>query len=94
MNMETWAKQQDELTEVVYTTMDGHVYFYELETGKATREPLFLGFTFKGAGALDPRGWPILYVGAGYNGSRGPGRAFAVSLVDGEILYEFGAADA
>ena len=94
MNMETWAKQQDELTEVVYATMDGHVYFYELETGKATREPLFLGFTFKGAGALDPRGWPILYVGAGYNGSRGPGRAFAVSLVDGEILYEFGAADA
>ena len=93
MNMETWAKEADSLTEVIYATMDGFVYFFELETGKPTRDPLFLGFTFKGAGALDPRGYPILYVGAGYNGKRGPGRAFAVSLVDGEILYEFGAAD-
>lgn len=93
MNMETWAKEADSLTEAVYATMDGHVYFYELETGKQTREPLNLGFTFKGAGALDPRGYPILYVGAGYNGARGAGRAFAVSLVDGEILYEFGASD-
>ena len=93
MNMESWAQEQDELTEVIYATMDGHVYFYELETGKATRDPLFLGFTFKGAGSLDPRGYPILYVGAGYNGSRGPGRAFAVSLIDGKVLYEFGAAD-
>ena len=94
MNMETWAKKADKLTEVICATMDGHVYFYELETGKQTREPLNLGFTFKGAGALDPRGYPILYVGAGYNGSRGAGRAFVVSLVDGEILYEFGASDA
>ena len=93
MNMETWAKEADSLTEAVYATMDGHVYFYELETGKQTREPLNLGFTFKGAGALDPRGYPILYVGAGYNGARGAGRAFAVSLVDGSVLYEFGASD-
>ena len=93
MNMESWAQEQDELTEVIYATMDGHVYFYELETGKATREPLNLGFTFKGAGSLDPRGYPILYVGAGISGARGAGRAFVVSLVDGKVLYEFGAAD-
>ena len=93
MNMEDWAKEAETLTEVVYATMDGHVYFYELETGKATREPLNLGFTFKGAGALDPRGYPILYVGAGYNGARGAGRALIVSLIDGEVLYEFGASD-
>lgn len=93
MNMESWAQEQDKLTEVIYATMDGHVYFYELETGKATRDPLFLGFTFKGAGSLDPRGYPILYVGAGISSARGPGRAFAVSLIDGSVLYEFGAAD-
>lgn len=93
MNMEDWAKQADTLTEAVYATMDGHVYFYELETGKATREPINLGFTFKGAGALDPRGYPILYVGAGISSARGAGRAFAVSLVDGSVLYEFGASD-
>ena len=91
--MHDWARQQETLNEVIYATMDGYVYFLELETGKATRDPLFLGFTFKGAGALDPRGWPILYVGAGYAGSRGPGRVLVVNLCDGTILYEFGAAD-
>ena len=93
MNLKDWAKAQDTLTEVIYATMDGHVYFLELETGKATRDPLFLGFTFKGAGALDPRGYPILYVGAGYNSAKGAGRAMAVSLIDGSVLYELGAGD-
>ena len=91
--MYDWARERDSLTEVIYATMDGYVYFYELESGQATRDPLFLGFTFKGAGALDPRGWPILYVGAGYAGSRGDGRVLVVNLVDGTVLYEFGAAD-
>lgn len=93
MNLKDWAKTQETLTEVIYATMDGNVYFLELETGKATREALFLGFTFKGAGALDPRGYPILYVGAGYNSAKGAGRAMAVSLIDGSVLYEFGAND-
>ena len=92
-NLYDWAKKQEELHEVIYATMDGNVYFLELETGKPTRDPIFLGFTFKGAGALDPRGWPILYVGAGYAGSRGDGRVLIVNLCDGSIMYEFGAAD-
>ena len=91
--MYDWAKTQETLTEVIYATMDGYVYFLELETGKPTRDPLFLGFTFKGAGSLDPRGWPILYVGAGYESSRGAGRVLVVNLCDGTIMYEFGAAD-
>ena len=81
--MHDWAKAQDTLTEVIYATMDGNVYFFELETGKPTRDPLFLGFTFKGAGALDPRGWPILYLGAGYQSVRGEGRVLIVNLCDG-----------
>lgn len=93
MNLKDWAKAQETLTEVIYATMDGYVYFFELDTGKTTREPLFLGFTFKGAGALDPRGYPILYLGAGYTSTRGAGCAMAVSLLDGSVLYEFGASD-
>ena len=42
--------------------MDGYVYFLDLRTGEKTRDPLYLGYTFKGAGALDPRGYPIMYV--------------------------------
>ena len=93
MNMYDWAASQDELTEVVYATMDGYVYFTELETGKATRDKLYLGFPFKGSGALDPRGYPLLYVGAGYQGSGGGPRILVVSLVDGSVLYTFGYAD-
>ena len=93
MNMYDWAKNKDDLVEVIYATMDGYVYFLDLDTGEKTRDSLFLGFTFKGAGALDPRGYPILYLGAGYNSSRGASRAFIVSLIDGSVMYEFGNGD-
>jgi hypothetical protein len=73
--------------------MDGYVYFSELETGKDTRERLFIGYTFKGAGSLDPRGYPLLYVGAGYISARGSARIFIISLVDGSVLHSFGHGD-
>ena len=93
MNMYDWAKEQDELVEVIYATMDGNIYFFELTTGKHTRDTLTLGYTFKGSGALDPRGYPILYVGSGYDSLRGGSHAFIISLIDGSILYEFGQYD-
>ncbi|MGE4352779.1 MAG: PQQ-binding-like beta-propeller repeat protein [Oscillospiraceae bacterium] len=90
MNMYDWAKEQGTLVEVVHATMDGHVYFTELTTGKPTRDSLYLGFTFKGAGSLDPRGYPILYVGAGYYGATSAPRALAISLIDGSVLFDLG----
>jgi len=91
MNMYDWAKEQENLVEVIHATMDGNVYFTELSTGKQTRDNLYLGFTFKGAGSLDPRGYPILYVGAGYYGAYQSPRALAISLIDGSILFELAA---
>lgn len=76
--------------EVIYACMDGYVYFLDLETGKETRDALYLGYTFKGSGALDPRGYPILYVGAGYNSDEGTARVFVINLVDCSIMYTFG----
>lgn len=93
MNMYDWAKEDDDLVEVVYACMDGYVYFLELDTGKATRDPLYLGYTFKGSGALDPRGYPILYVGAGYNSNEGTARAFIINLLDCSVMYTFGNED-
>lgn len=93
MNMYDWAKEAETLVEVVYPSMDGYVYFYELETGKATRDSLNLGYTFKGTGTLDPRGYPLLYVGSGYNSYNGTSHVFVVSLIDFSVLYEFGAND-
>ena len=88
--MYDWAKEKNDLVEVIYCTLDGHVYFYELSTGEYTRDPLNLGFNFKGAGALDPRGYPILYVGAGVDSVNGRSRAFVVNLIDNSVMFEFG----
>lgn len=93
MNMYDWAKEDDDLVEVIYATMDGNIYFLDLDTGEATRPALNLGFCFKGAGALDPRGYPILYIGSGYDSDLGVSRAFIISLIDFEVLYEFGRMD-
>ncbi len=88
--MYEWAREKNELVEVIYATLDGHIYFYELTTGEATRDALNVGYTFKGAGALDPRGYPILYLGAGVDSTLGTGRAFVINLIDNSIMFEFG----
>ena len=93
MNMHDWAKEKDDLVEVIYACMDGLVYFLDLETGEETREPKYLGWTFKGAGALDPRGYPILYLGAGYNSNQGTSHVFIINLLDCSVMYEFGSSD-
>ena len=88
--MDMAAKQAETLTEVIYPTMDGYIYFIELTSGEYTREPLYIGYSFKGTGSLDPRGYPILYLGAGYTSALGKSRVFVISLIDGSILYTFG----
>ena len=93
MNMYSWAKEDDSLVEVIYACLDGHIYFLDMKTGKQTRDTLNIGYTFKGAGALDPRGYPIMYVGSGYNSSKGKSRVFVISLIDGSVLYTFGDSD-
>ena len=93
MNLYASAKEKEDLVEVIYPTMDGRIYFLDLETGSYTRDPINVGYTFKGCGSLDPRGYPILYVGAGYDSYAGDAHAFIISLIDGSILYEFGEED-
>ncbi len=93
MNMYDSAKADDDLVEVIYACLDGKIYFLDLKTGEPTRDVLDIGYTFKGAGALDPRGLPILYVGSGYNSTNGRSRAFIISLIDGSVLYTFGNGD-
>lgn len=93
MNMYDSAKNKDDLIEVIYACMDGYVYFLDLETGERTRDDLFLGYTFKGAGALDPRGYPIMYLGSGINSNEGISRAFIINLLDCSVMYTFGNSD-
>lgn len=89
-SMHDWARNQETLVEVIYPSMDGYVYFLELETGRETRDAMYMGLTYKGTGTLDPRGYPLLYIGSGYNTSAS--RVSIISLIDGSVLYEFGGA--
>lgn len=90
MNLYDWAKEKEDLVEVIYACMDGYVYFMDLDTGEHTRDNLYLGYTFKGSGALDPRGYPIMYVGAGYDSNEGTARVFIINLFDCSVMYTFG----
>ncbi len=92
MNLYDEAKNKPGLVEVILATMDGNVYFLDLETGKPTRDKLKIGMPFKGAGALDPRGYPLLYLGSGdgYDDDARDTRALVYSLIDFKRLYEFG----
>ncbi len=91
MNLYPEKQEKAALVEVIYATLDGHIYFLDLEDGSYTREPLNVGMCFKGAGTLDPRGYPLLYVGAGdSNADDARPRMYIISLIDGSILYEAG----
>lgn len=88
MNLYPEKKSKEDLVEVILATLDGYIYFYDLDDGSYTRDPLWVGMNFKGAGALDPRGYPLMYVGSGdYDNGKAP-RMYIISLIDGSILYE------
>ena len=88
MNLYEDKKEKDGLVEAIYAKLDGYIHFIDMEDGSATRDPVYIGSVFKGSGALDPRGYPILYLGAGLSVSSAPQCIYAVSLIDGTILYK------
>ena len=92
MDMYDWAKEKEDLVEVIYATLAGRVFFIDMETGKQTRDSVYLGYPFKGAGSVDPRGYPLMYLGGGVSGEGTP-RIMIVSLIDGEVLYTTGNGD-
>ena len=84
-------QNKDDLVEVIYATLDGHIYFLDLKDGSETRDPINVGMCFKGSGSLDPRGYPLMYVGSGdENASGNRPRMYVISLIDGSILFEYG----
>ncbi len=91
-------RSKEDFVEVIYATMSGYIYFMDLETGDKTRSPIFTGGPVKGTPSLDPRGYPIIYVGQGLQEADNMKdsdemyfRAF--SLIDGELKMKVGAAD-
>ncbi|MDL2259056.1 pyrrolo-quinoline quinone [Eubacteriales bacterium OttesenSCG-928-K08] len=90
-------KQKDGFVEVIYPTLDGNIYFIELESGKQTRDPLKLGVVTKGTASLDPRGYPLLYTGQGISSTEKDGSTGAwfriINLITNEVIARFGGKD-
>ena len=93
MNMYDSAKQQQSLTEVIVAALDGKVYFFNLQNGEQTRDPIDVGVSIKGTPAIDPRGLPILYVGQTDNNGGTVFGMYIFSLMDGSLLYSYDGSD-
>ena len=65
MNINDAKKAKDGLVEVIYGTLDGHIYFLDLDDGQETRGPIAVPSSIKGSVSVDPRGLPLLYCGQG-----------------------------
>lgn len=92
MDMYDWAKQAEELTEVVVACADGNILFFDLDTGEATRNPISTDYAFSGFCTVDPRGYPLIYIASGGT-TDGENGVLIISLADGSVLYEFAAGD-
>lgn len=88
MNLYSDKKDKENLIEVIATTLDGYIYFYDIDDGSYTRDPIWIGMSFKGTASLDPRGYPILYAGSGLTNNGKYPRMYAISLIDGSLLME------
>ena len=87
MNIDEEYKNQENFTEVIYASLDGKIYFLDLQSGKLSRDTINVGNPIKGSLSIDSREIPMLYVGEGINESGITG--FNIySLIDGSSLYE------
>ena len=90
-------RNKESFTEIIYPAMDGNIYFFDSETGGMTRDPINNGVVNKGTACLDPRGWPLLYVGQGIptKNEKGNQQAYVrvYSLLTDELIYTFGGYD-
>ena len=98
MNLYPEKKAKADLVEAIYPSMDGHIYFLDIEDGTPTRDAINVGLSFKGSCSLHPGGVPLLVLGAGDSQTNADGSvtgagAYIYSLIDGTKLYEFGIND-
>jgi len=88
MNLYPNMRDREGLVEVIQAAMDGFIYFFDLETGEPTRDRISLsGEPMKGGAVIDPRGYPILYVGQGDLMTGGRFGYYIFSLIDGSELF-------
>jgi outer membrane protein assembly factor BamB len=94
MNLYEEYKGRTDFVEAVYGSLDGRIYFFELQSGKPSRPPINIGNAIRGSVALDPRGYPLLYVGQGVAQTSKTDIGLRIfSLIDGKQLAMIGGVD-
>lgn len=86
MNIKKKFKKQEDFVEIIQGSLNGKIYFFDLETGEATRDPIDLGNPIKGSVSIDPRGYPLMVVGQGID-ETGKVGFYIINLINQEPLY-------
>ncbi|NLD35056.1 MAG: PQQ-binding-like beta-propeller repeat protein [Clostridiales bacterium] len=84
MNIAEAKKDVKALKEVIAAGQDGKIYFFDLNDGVATREPISLGYPMKGSVSVDTQGRPMMAVGQGVSqlpGKTGPIGYYVYDLI-------------
>ena len=88
MNIYPEKKAKNNLKEVIIGALDGKIYFLDYDDGQPTRDTIDVGATIKGTPALDPRGYPLLYIGQGDQNATTKAMGFWIyNLFDGSRLH-------
>lgn len=86
MNIKDKFKNDPEFVEVIQASLNGKIYFLDLKTGEETRKPIDLPNPIKGSVSVDPRGYPLLYVGQGIDTVDKVG-FYIFSLINQKVLF-------
>ncbi|UTR12552.1 hypothetical protein MM300_09875 [Evansella sp. LMS18] len=92
MNIKEEYKEKEGFTEVIQGSLDGRIYFFDLDSGGQSRDPINVQNPIKGSVSIDSRGFPLLYQGDGVprpDDKKGKDNfGFNIySLLDGELLH-------
>jgi len=95
MTFKTAKKGKVQLTEVIFADNSGYVYFIDLDDGEISRTPMPTIAYSEGTPSLDPRGYPLLYVGQSLQQDGNVYKSrynyfYIFNLITGKELYRFG----
>ncbi len=90
MNLTAEKKEVKALKEVIVGAQDGKIYFFDLNDGVPTRDPINVGYPMKGSVAVDTQGRPLIAVGQAISkmpNKTGPIGLRMFELIGQEELY-------
>ncbi len=95
MSFKSAKKGLVQLTEVIFADKSGDIYFLDIDDGELTRTPIPTIAYTQGTPTLDPRGYPLLFVGQSIQEDGNVSRShyqylFVINLITGKPVFRFG----